>query len=301
MLPGIAAAQPRAGLLEKNTLFAVYGRGFDKAPILGRLGTYRNIDAMAADTAPWVKKIQAVNGGKGVVVAIHLVYALAIPCTGKGECLQYPAEDLVERYIKPAAERGWVVILDTQLGLSNPAAQVRHMIAQGYLAYDNVHVALDPEFRSLPGQKDPGIPIGTVQAAEVNEAQQILDSYSAAANLRTKKILMVHQFGDLAVHDGVPYMIQNKKALRNYDNVELVVDGDGLGAPAVKVMKYNLMTDSAAYPAVRFRGIKIFFPNQWETHGHFDKPPMTVEQIFGKEPVPGGRAFSTKPDVVIIA
>ena len=62
-----------SGLLETNTLFTVYGRGFAIAPILGHLGTYRDIDAMAADTRTWVTEIASVNGGHGVATGIHLI------------------------------------------------------------------------------------------------------------------------------------------------------------------------------------------------------------------------------------
>ncbi|HTX37131.1 MAG TPA: hypothetical protein VME43_19010 [Bryobacteraceae bacterium] len=291
----------RTGLLETNTLFAVYGRGFNIAPILGRLGTYKDIDAMASDTRSWVKRISAVTEGKGVVTGIHLIYALAVPCTGKGDCLDYLSGDIVGKYIKPAAERGWVVILDTQLGRSDPMKQVNRMIADGYLKYENVHVAIDPEFHTRPAQLVPGIPIGTVTASQINKVQQILDSYVESQNLKTKKILIVHQFGDATVHDGVPFMIQDKKALRDFADVELVIDADGLGSPFLKVRKYNLMTNSRAYPFIRFRAIKIFFPNPWEKRGHFDKPPMTVDEIFGLRAVPGGLRIAAKPNVVIIA
>lgn len=290
-----------ASLLDKNTLFTVYGRGFGIAPILGRLGAYKDIDAMALDTKNWVKLISAANDGKGVVIGIHLIYGIAIPCTHKGQCLQYPSEDIVEKYIKPAAARGWAVILDTQLGRSDPVTEVQRMIDKGYLAYDNVHVALDPEFHARAGQPDPGIPVGTISAAQINDVQQILDSYVTAQNLKTKKIVIVHQFGDPAVHDGVPNMIEDKKTLKVFGNVDLVIDGDGLGSPVVKIQKYNLMTNAETYPFVHFRGIKIFFPNQWEKHGHFDKPPMTVDQIFGLKPIPGGPKVSAKPDLVTIA
>ncbi len=288
------------GLLEKNTLFTVYGRGFARAPILGHLGTYRDIEAMAVDTKPWLKQIAAVNG-KGVVLGIHLVYAIATPCTGKGQCLNYFGDDLVDKYIKPAAARGWVVILDTQLGRSNPAEEVQRMIAKGYLAFDNVHVAIDPEFHAHADQPNPGTPIGTVTAAHINEVQDVLDHYVRSQNLKTKKILIVHQFGDPTVHDGVPNMIQDKKTLKNYENVELVINADGLGNPASKIQKYNLMTDSTVYPFIQFRGIKVFFPNRWEKRGHFDKPPLTVEEIFGIKPLPGGLKLLEKPNVVSIA
>jgi hypothetical protein len=299
--------QPQAipsSLLETNTLFTVYGRGFDRAPILGHLGAYKNIDAMATDTKTWIPKITAANGGKGVVVGIHLIYGLATPCKDAKNCLEYFDQgnhDLVAEYIKPAAAHGWTVVLDTQLGESDPVSDVKRMIDKGYLKYDNVHVAIDPEFHVVPGHDPPGIPIGTITAAQVNEVQEILDHYVQTEHLKTKKILMVHQFGDAAVHDGVPFMIADKKNLKGFANVDLVIDADGLGNPAEKVRKYNLMTDSKTYPVVRFGGIKVFFPNQWEHAGHFDKPPMTVDQIFGLAPVVGTLRMATKPSVLIIA
>jgi hypothetical protein len=301
-------APPRAvpaGLLETSTLFAVYGRGFGIAPILGHLGTYKDMDAMASDTQTWVTKIVPASGGKGVVTGLDLIYGLAVPCKGARNCLEYLDQvdggDLAGKYIKPAAARGWVIILDTQLGRSDPASEVQRMIDRGYLKYDNVHVAIDPEFHLVPWHDDPGIPIGTITAAQVNAVQDLLDRYVVAQKLKTKKILIVHQFGDAAVHDGVPYMIGDKKSLKAFANVELVINADGLGLPEAKVRKYNLMTDSKTYPAVRFGGIKVFFPNQWERTGHFDKPPLSLDQVFGLAPVPGGLRMATKPSVFIIA
>lgn len=302
--PGSEPPSAPVGLLEKNTVFAVYGRGFGIAPILGHLGTYKDVEEMAADTQGWLPKIAPANDGKPVITGIDLIYALAVPCKGTVNCLYYLDQgsgDIVEKYIKPAAERGWIVILETQLGRSDPAAQVQRMIDRGYLKYDNVHVAIDPEFHVVAGHDDPGIPIGTITASQVNQVQDMLNRCVEAGNLKTKKILVVHQFGDAAVHDGVPFMIGDKKDLKNFDNVELVIDGDGLGTPAEKVRKYNLMTDSKTYPAVRFRGMKVFYPNQWEHAGHFDKPPLTLDQVFGLAPVPGGLRMANKPNLLIIA
>jgi hypothetical protein len=292
------------GLLDKSLLFAVYGRGFGIGPILGHLGTYKSMDAMAADTQPWVAKLAPVNAGKQIVVGLDLIYGLAIPCKGAKNCLEYLDQvdgDLAEKYIKPAAARGWTVILDTQLGRSDPKTEVQRMIDKGYLKYENVHVALDPEFHVVAGHDEPGIPIGTITAAQVNDVQDLLSRYVASQGLKTQKILIVHQFGDAAVHDGVPFMIASKKDLKAYPNVELVIDADGLGVPAAKIRKYNLMTDSKTYPCVRFGGIKVFFPNQWEHAGHFDKPPLTIDQVFGLTALPGGLKMATKPSVFIIA
>jgi len=291
-------------ILSKNTLFTVYGRAFGVAPILGRLGQYTSFEEMEDETHPWLENIKAKNGDKGAIAAIHLIYAMAIPCIPDDDCLLYLEgieKDIVGKYIKPAAERGWMVVLDTQIGRSDPIQQVQRIIDKGYLKYENVAVAIDPEFRVYPGRQRPGIPIGTVQAWQINKVQRMLDDYVRKHKLAKKKILIVHQFGDANVNDGVPFMIENKKRIRTFDHVELVINADGLGEQAVKVVKYNKMTDSKVYPFLKFRGIKIFFPNPWEKHDHFDKPPMNLDQIFGHEKAIGGPRMRVQPDVITIA
>jgi len=291
-------------LLKKSTVFTVYGRAFGRAPILGHFGTYKDLDMMAADIPKWTEEIKKYNDGKSVVPGIHLIYAMAAPCQERPDCLNYlegAVHSLVDDYIKPAAARGWVVILDTQLGRSTPLAQVNRMIEKGYLKYDNVHVAIDPEFHLYPDRTNPGVPIGTVEASQINEVQKVLDDYVKTQGLKTKKILIVHQFGDADIHDGVPFMIEHKKDLKIFENVELVVDMDGLGTPQLKIVKYNKIADPIVYPFLEYRGIKVFYPNQWEKAGHYDKPPLTIEQLFGVVPAFGKLRAIAKPDVVIIA
>jgi hypothetical protein len=292
------------GLLEKNTVFSVYGRAFGRAPILGHLGTYSNFDTMAADIPKWTNEIKKYNDQRPIVPGVHLIYAMASPCLSRGDCLNYlegGVHSIVDDYIKPAAARGWIVVLDTQLGRSNPVEQIHRMIDKGYLKYDNVHVAIDPEFHVYPKSPVPGVPIGTVDAAQINEVQKILDDYVKAQSLKTKKILIVHQFGDSNIKDGVPFMIENKKNLKTFDNVELVVDMDGLGVPELKVWKYNRLIDPKVYPFIKFGAIKVFYPNQWEKAGHYDKPPMTMEEVFGIQPVTDRLRMAAKPNMVIIA
>jgi hypothetical protein len=299
--PVAAKAQ---SILTDNTLFTVYGRSFAHAPILGRLGAYRGFADMDKDIKPWIQGIQKRDDKKGVIPALHLIYAMATPCTDTKDCLLYldgGGLDLAKTYIEPAAKRGWMVVLDTQLGKSNPVQQVKRLIDKGYLKYENVAVALDPEFHVYAGKETPGQPIGIVSASQINEAQEMIDEHVRTQNLQKKKILIVHQFGDPNVDDGVPFMIKDKPGLKTYDNVEMVIDMDGLGKQAVKVIKYNKITDSKVYPFIKFRGIKVFFRNRWEKHGHFDKPPLNLDQIFGLKKVRGGAIMQNKPDVVIIA
>jgi hypothetical protein len=300
--PEAQAAKP-ISILEKNTLFTVYGRTFNFAPILGRLGQYGGFEDMEKDIQPWIRDIRQRNDNKGVIPAVHLIYAMAIPCKPKDDCLLYlegMKKNIISDYIEPAAKRGWMVILDTQIGKSSPMQQVKRIIDKGYLKYENVAVAIDPEFRVHPGRERPGIPIGTVHAAQINEVQQMLDDYARAQKSPQKKVLIVHQFGDANVRDGVPFMIEDKKNLKTFEYVDLVINADGFGQQPVKVQKYNRITDSKVYPFIKYRGIKVFFPNQWEKHGHYDKPPMNVDQIFGFEPAKGGPRMRAKPDLLII-
>ncbi len=293
----------RQSLLEGKTWLTMYGRAWDVAPILGRLGFFAGPDEMTAYVAPHVKEIKTLNGGKEVVPVIHLIYAMAIPCEPGNHCLLYldtAGFDIIEDYIKPAAQRGWQVILDTQIGSSTPVEQVQRMIQRGYLDYPNVHVALDPEFHVYPGEDLPGIPIGQIDASDVNKVQRMLEELVQRKSL-PKKVLIVHQFGDPMVNDGNPFMITNKKTLETLPNVDLVLDADGFGSPGIKVKKFNLMLDQEAYPFIRFRAIKLFFFNEYEERHHGDKPVMTWPQVFGKEPVPGGEQMKYVPDIIVVA
>ncbi len=95
--------------------------------------------------------------------APHLIYELARPCKSDDDsCLIFldgSGVDLVNEYILPAAERGMGVVLDAQMGRLSPSFFVRRMIDAGYMAYPNVHIALDPEFATRPDQDMPGHPI----------------------------------------------------------------------------------------------------------------------------------------------
>jgi len=290
--------------LEDSTLLTIYGRAFGVAPILGRLGSSQNFDDAARDVQQFYGPVSQYNDGKKIIPAVHLIYALAIPCEPNDDCLLYlegTDPDVVGHYIKPAAARGWQVILDTQIGRSDPVTQVKRMIEKGYLDYDNVQVALDPEFASVPGHDTPGIPIGTIDASEVNQVQQILDEHVQRMHLAHKKTLIVHQFGDKNIDDGVPFMIQNKVNLRTFPNVDLVICADGFGHPDSKATKYNRMTDPGVYPFIQWRGIKLFLPNSYEQAGHYDQPQMTMDEVFGVKDTPGGFRIKYKPNVIVIA
>ncbi len=285
-------------------MLAIYGRGFKIAPILGMLGGLKSLDDMdKVIRQRFYPPIQANNGGARIIPTIHLIYGLAIPCTPNDDCLLYLEGmniDIVKEYIEPAQQRGWEIILDTQMGRSDPVTQVKRMIDKGYLKYENVHVGLDPEFKAYPGRNLPGIPIGILEAAQINDAQKLLDDYVQSQGLKRRKMLMIHQFGDAEVNDGIPFMIGNKKTLKSFPTIDIVIDADGFGGPDAKAAKYNLMLNPVVYPFIQFRALKLFTLNA-EAPNHYDKPQLEWPAIFGRANTPGGFRIKWAPNVIVIA
>lgn len=289
---------PPRSWLAGTTLLTIYGRGFATAPILGRLGMDGSFADVARQAQPFIQGIRSASG-KRVRLALHLIYGLAAPCSDSPKCLIYLDDtgvDIVHRYILPAARRGWLVILDDQLGSSTPLAEVQRMRARGYLRYDNVAVAIDPEFRAVPGQLTPGIPVGSVTAQEINAAGLLLERTTAANHLPHRRLMLVHQFQFGMVSD------RGHMRLR-YPHVDPVIIADGFGTPGVKAHVYTEI-EGPSSRRLRWHGIKLFYPNPYEQAGHFDNPLMTWAQVFGRASAvdPFGRWFvRPPPDVVVVA
>lgn len=156
---------------------------------------------------------------------------------------------------------------------------------------------MDPEFRTVPGQPTPGIPVGSVTASEINAAAGVLNHYGFAHHLRHHKVLLIHQFQWA--------MIQNRQALRWWPRgyVEPVIVADGFGTPGVKAKVYDTLLGPQSR-RVRGRGIKLFYPNPYEQAGHLDDPIMTWQQVFGHAPAYDGTQryrVWPPPAVVVIA
>ncbi len=288
-------------VLQRHSLLSVYGRSFGVAPVLGMLGALNSFDELERSVEPWVRGMSEFAEAP-VKVAPHLIYALARTCyTADDSCMIFldaSGVDLIEEYIKPAADRDMAVILDSQLGRLSPTYFIRRMIDAGYLAYPNVHVALDPEFATKPDQDTPGKPTGTLSASSINQVQALLASYVREEGLSHKKVLIVHQFVD-AVSDSWS-MVPGKRNIQIYPEVELVFDADGFGSPNAKVSKYNAITSPTAYPQFEWRGIKIFQHNArapWAS----DTPVMTPRQIYGVDPTSNGRRMWAPPHLVVVA
>ncbi|GAC1628062.1 MAG: hypothetical protein NVS4B2_08750 [Chloroflexota bacterium] len=299
--PSPTPIPPPQSWMKNTTLFTLYGRALGTAPILGRLGMDNNMADVATQARPFLQGIRSQTHGRAVRIALHLIYGMATPCYPRTNCLLYLDDsgvNIVKQYIEPAARRGWLVILDDQLGGSAPKQEMARIIRKGYLRYDNVAVGLDPEFRSSPGQYTPGIPVGTVTGREINDADTMLNRYAVSHPLPHRKVVLIHQFQ--------VGMVQQRGSLKvHLPWVDPVIVMDGFGDPGVKAHVYHDLLGARHAPRIRWRGIKLFYPNPYEQAGHADDPIMTWPQVFGHAPaldVDGIRYWvSPAPQVVVVA
>jgi hypothetical protein len=245
--------------VQRDLVVSYYGA--PQTPTMGILGQYPP-EQMADLLAQRAATFRFLTRSWDVLPAVHLVYAVAQPDSG-GASLRYLDDRTVRQFIAMARRRGFVTILDLQIGHSDPLAEVEAVAP--YLEEPDVFVALDPEF-ALPDSTNPGEKIGSVDASGINEVQAYLALLSAVNHL-PKKMLIVHQF------EG--YMITNAEAIEHRDDVDLVIDMDGYGPADIKEAKYH--TYSAADYAPH-GGIKIFLQH--------DQDPLSELSILSLQPRP---------------
>ncbi|PKL25162.1 MAG: hypothetical protein CVV47_07715 [Spirochaetae bacterium HGW-Spirochaetae-3] len=260
--PTAVASPERQSLLAGNQILAFYGK--PGAPSMGIVGEYSK-EKLAPLLEGYAKLYDDVNGALGVVPAVYLIFGT---CWPEGE-IGLLKSSVVESYIEFAAERGWVVFLDHQLGKYGVEASVRSMLP--YLRYPNVHLAIDPEWRTLKPMQE----IGSITGAELNEAQRIVDDYLRENDLPGIRMLVVHQFK--------PAMIRDSGVVRaGLDRVVLVHTADGFGSPSLKKNAYASNARSVNMPV---KGFKLFFESKVVGAG-WDKPLMRPEEVVALDPMP---------------
>jgi hypothetical protein len=252
-----------------DMIVAFYGRPGSKA--LGILGHYP-LERVFDEVKTYAQKYEkALNGTHHVTPGLEIIYEMATVSPGaKGDHVLTLPEKRVLAYIEAAKRNHAVVILDVQLGKKSPAESIKPLLK--YLHYDNVHLAIDPEFYVGNLSVRPGRKIGSISGEQINEAQKLMSDYLKAQNIVEDKILVVHSFTE--------HMVTHKKAVRYHDKIHLILNLDGHGSPALKVKIYNgLYTENRA--AKISGGFKLFFRQ--------DHPMMTPRQVLGLEPVSNNR------------
>jgi hypothetical protein len=256
--PGNVDAAPSP--IEHNEVVTYYGS--PRTPSMGILGQHPPED-VADLLAERAQRFAALNDGASVLPALHLVYAVAQPQPKDGLYLQYVDDRTVRQFIDLARRRGFVLILDLQIGHSDALAEVRKI--EQYLREPDVFVALDPEF-ALSGSLKPGDAIGSIAAGDVNAVQWYLAALTQRYHL-PKKMLVVHQFQT--------EMIRDAQAIEHHDDLDLVINMDGYGPSDIKEVKYRRYAASSYAP---FGGIKVFLQH--------DPDPLTEQQLLGLSPRP---------------
>jgi hypothetical protein len=248
--------------LLNEDIVAYYGKpGARVMGILGRMDK----DAAAKALSALCAEYDARNGERTVRAGFYLIYGTVWP----GGDIGILGEATTREWVEWALSRGIIVFLDHQIGKYSVEAAVKRLLP--WLAYPNVHLALDPEWRTERPMEE----IGTVKGEELNAAQALIQAYMVERGLPGRRMLVVHQFK--------PRMISNRDSVRaDFDRVLLVHTADGFGHPAVKLEAYRQNARGTNIPV---KGYKLFYKSGYQGAG-YDDPLMSPDQVMSLDPRP---------------
>jgi hypothetical protein len=249
-------------LLMNTDIVAFYGSPLSKR--MGILGMYP-----LGDTDARLEKVaqdyDRANGDRGVQRAFYIIYGTVWP-EGEIGILQ---DSILRSYIEYAQAKNILVFLDHQIGKFSVTDSLKKMLP--FLRYPNVHLALDPEWRTLKPMQE----IGSVTAKEINDAQQIMEDYIEQNNISGQRLLVIHQFNWK--------MIQKREQVRtDFARVRLIHCADGFGSPAVKRASYAYNALATNMP---IKGFKLFY-NSGIPGAGYDDPLLTPAQALSLDPKP---------------
>ena len=251
-------------LFENNHIIAYYGH--PKSKIMGIVGRH-SIPELAEMLKKEAGNYDSTNSDKGIVPAFYLIYGT---CQPGGE-INIIDRKLVESYIQYALANGFLVYLDHQVGKYTVSQALDQILP--FLKYPNVHLALDPEWRTTRPMRE----VGSITGKELNAAQIQMKEYMALNNIPGKRQLVVHQFQTRMIRD-----IKDVKT--SYDPVILVHATSGWGSPEAKMSTHarNAMADNIPY-----KGFKLWYYYSSRSGVHYDRPLMTPMQVLRLTPEPG--------------
>ncbi len=231
-------------LLPHKRILAYYGNLYSKQ--MGILGEYPEAEMLKKlqeEVANW----QAADSVLEVVPALHYIAVTAQQSPGKGGKyrLRMPFHQ-IDSVLKMAKKIDALVFVDIQVGLSTLQEEIPELIE--YLKLPHVHLGIDPEF-SMKGGQAPGKVVGSFDAEDINYVTNYLAKLVKEYNL-PPKVLVVHRF--------TRNMVTNYKNILTRPEVQIVMDMDGWGAPA---LKYSTYQQFIYREPVEFTGFKIFYKN----------------------------------------
>jgi len=243
--PWPAPPEPLPGsVLPQRRIVAFYGN-----PLSRRMGVLaeKPVDSMFARLDREVEAWKAADSSVVVQPALHLIAVVAQGNPGKdGKYRQRADTGLIERVYGWARSHNALLFLDIQLGRSTLKEEFPRLLP--FLKRPDVHLGLDPEF-AVGEHGIPGTRIGTLDAKDVNQAIDLLDSLVRTDSL-PPKVLVVHRF----TRD----MLTHYDRIRIDPRVQVVINMDGWGTPSIK--RYSYRHYVAKYP-VEYTGFKLFYHN----------------------------------------
>jgi len=249
-------------VLLNNDLVGIYGK--PNAYTMGVLGRYK-LEELDPIVESYVKMYDDANGERGVIPVLYIIYGTCFPGGDIG--LMY--ESTVKRYVEYAAERGWYVFLDHQIGRFSVKNAMNALLP--FLKYPNVHLAIDPEWHTTKPMRE----IGSVTAEDINMAQQMMQDYMKAHGITDRRFFVIHQFNAV--------MISNRSAVKsNYEKVQLIHCSDGHGSPHLKRQTYAYNATATNIPLKSFK----LFTKPTVAGAGYDIPIMTPAEVLQLQPRP---------------
>ena len=240
-------AQPyplKGAILPFKRIVAYYGNMYSKR--MGVLGEYppkELWEKLNGEVVAWEKA----DSSTPVQPAIHYIAVVAQgdPKKDGSYCLRMPACQ-IDKALEIAKMGDAIVFLDIQVGLSNVEKEVPRL--EKYLKMPQVHLGIDPEF-SMKDSTIPGRKIGSMDASYINFCADYLAKLVKENHL-SPKILVVHRF--------TQGMVKNYKNIKLHPEVQIVMNMDGWGEPALKLNTYKQYIYKQP---VQFTGFKLFYKN----------------------------------------
>lgn len=252
----------RVPLVANNTIVAYYGSPTSEK--MGILGRYPK-EQIAEMVLTKAREYDQANGRDGVISAFYIIYGTCWP----GGEIGYLDDKVLLDYIKYAQTRGMLVFVDHQIGKYSVHEAMEKILP--FLQYPNVHLAIDPEWRTLSPMKE----IGSITATELNDAQDYMNDYIRQHDIPGIRMLVVHQFADK--------MIQANQTVKSHrDRVILIHTADGFGTPQMKKATYQRNAVALNMP---IKGFKLFFKSDFPLAG-FDTPLMSPAEVMQLDPRP---------------
>jgi hypothetical protein len=249
-------------LLLNNDILAFYGHPNSRN--MGILGRY-SMEELNEKLTQLALEYEKESGGRKVLKAFYIIFGTVWP---EGEIGIINA-GLLEKYINFCMENNILIFIDHQIGRYDPIDSLKRMLP--WLKYPNVHLALDPEWRTAK----PMVEIGYVTGEEINIAQQVMEDYIIKNNIPGERFLVIHQFNWR--------MIRSRENVKSgFDRVRLVHCADGFGAPHLKRSSYAYNAQAGNIP---IKGFKLFY-NFGIPGAGYDSPLMSPKEVYELNPRP---------------